>query len=153
MNEFVEFTVNNRERFERLRNVFLELKKEKDADQFRPEIEWPQFFDDQALDHFYWPTPEERSRWLKETQHRPILITPTEMTSGLRWDFFSMIDAFRNGEYELRSCELVGPVSGRLEFFALAYPYGGVGSMVALIEAFGFTITGIQDGTGYREMP
>ena len=63
-----------------------------------------------------------------------------------------MIDAFQNGEYELRGCELAGPNNGRLEFFALAYPYGGVGCMVALIEAFGFKVSGIQDGTGYREM-
>jgi hypothetical protein len=153
MSEFIEFTVNNPERFERLRRVFLELKKDKDADHFRAEEEWPRYFDNEALDHFHWPTPEERSRWKVESQHRPILIMPTEMTSGLQWDFFSMIDAFQNGEYELRTCELIGPTKGRLEFYALAYPYGGVGCIVALIEAFGFTITGIQDGTGYREMP
>ena len=151
MSEFIAFAVNNREQFEHLRNVFLELKKDKDADQFRAEVEWPKYFDDQALDNFYWPTHEERSRWLKEAQHRPIRITPTEMATGLRRDFFSMIDAFQNGEYELRSCELVGLDNGRLDFFALAYPYGGVGCMVALIEAFGLKITGIQDGTGYRE--
>ena len=61
-----------------------------------------------------------------------------------------MIDAFEMGEYELVNCKVVGPGKGRLEFYALAYPYGGVGCMVALIEAFGFKTTGIEDGTGFQ---
>ena len=40
-------------------------------------------------------------------------------------------------------------MAARLNFDALAYPYGGVGGLVALVEAFGFMVTGIEDGTGY----
>ena len=152
MSEYIEFDVNNSKRFERLKTVFLELKKDKDADAFRPDEEWPKLFDDEALDSFYWPTPEKRAQWLTDVRHRPIRITPTEETKGQRWDFFSMIDAFANGEYELQRCEMASPGKGKLEFYSFAYPYGGVGCMVALIEAFGFTVTGIEDGTGFRKM-
>lgn len=68
---------------------------------------------------------------------------------GRHWDFFSMIDSYQNSECQLQRCEIVGEGKGRLEFHAFAYPYGGVGWMVALIEAFGFKVTGIEDGTGY----
>jgi len=37
MSEYIEFKVEDSERFERLKAVFLELKKDKDADTFRPD--------------------------------------------------------------------------------------------------------------------
>lgn len=152
MSEYIEFEVSDPERFERLKAVFLELKKDKDADDFRPDEEWPKLFDEESLDFFYWPTSAERAQWLNDMSYRPILITPTEETQGQQWDFFSMIDAFRNGEYELQQCEMESPGNGKLEFYSFAYPYGGVGCMVALIESCGFRVTGIEDGTGYRKM-
>lgn len=150
MSEFIEFKVDAGHRFKQLQAAFNELKIDKDADAFRPDAEWPELFDSQAMGHFCWPTPEMRMRWVNESQRHCIIETPTESASGLRWDFFSMIDAFRNGDYELRSCELISSDKGRLEFYAFGYPYGGVGCMVALIESFGFKITGIDDGTGFQ---
>jgi hypothetical protein len=64
-----------------------------------------------------------------------------------------MIDAFKDGEYQLIRCDQIEPGIGRLEFNAFAYPYGGVGCMVALIESFGFKITAIEDGTGVIKVP
>lgn len=150
MSEFIEFSVNDPQRFQRLKCAFDELKKDKNSGTFRSDEDWPKLFDSAALDCFSWQSAEGRRQWLDDSQHHPILVTPTEDATGLRWDFFSMIDAFRNGEYELRSCELVASGKGRMEFFAFAYPYGGVGCMVALIESFGFKVIGIEDGTGYQ---
>lgn len=39
-------------------------------------------------------------------------------------------------------------VEARLNFDALAYPCGGVGCLVALVETFGGGVTGIEDGAG-----
>ncbi len=63
------------------------------------------------------------------------------------------MDAFVNGEYNLVSCELTDDGTARLNFDTLAYPYGGVGCMVALVEAFGGVVTGIEDGTGSVGFP
>jgi hypothetical protein len=75
--------------------------------------------------------------------------TPTEDAAGLRWDFDSMIWSIMEAEYDLLGCERVVGGAARLNFQALAYPYGGVGGLVALVEVFGFVVTGIEDGTGY----
>ncbi|WP_152601865.1 MULTISPECIES: hypothetical protein [Burkholderia] len=71
------------------------------------------------------------------------------------WDFGSFVDALANGEYE------IGGVTGddahpALSFHPFAYPYGGTGSLVALIECLGNEIVGMDDGTGlspYRPVP
>ena len=90
---------------------------------------------------------------MEDLRTRPIAITPTDQAMGLTWDFDSLIDAFVNGEYNLLSCEMTDDRKARLCFYALAYPYGGVGCMVALVEAFGGVVTGIDDGTGFVEFP
>lgn len=152
MGQFIEFKVTSPDRLPQLQAAFNELKKDKNADNFRPDAEWPRLFDSLAKGHFDWPTPDERQRWLLESQHHCVIATPTENACGQQWNFFAMIDAFREGDYELQSCELVAPDKGRLEFFSFGYPFGGVGCMVALVESFGFTITGIDDGTGYLNL-
>ena len=149
MSEFIEFTVHSPARFSALQRVFAELKRDKDAGDWRSSDELFQLFDAESLSHFYFPDNDERLQRLEDLRTRPMIITPIEHAAGEIWDFDSLIDALMNGEYELQSCEMVDPTQARLNFYSLAYPYGGVGCMVALIEAFGFTVTGIEDGTGF----
>lgn len=149
MSEFIEFTVNDTGRFLVLQKVFYEIKHDKDAEDWRSSDELLQLFDAESLSHFYWPDKDERLQRLENLRTRPTIIAATEDATGATWDFDSLIDALVNGEYELKSCEMVAPTHARLNFYALAYPYGGVGCMVALIEAFDFTVTGIEDGTGF----
>lgn len=152
MPEFIEFIVNSPERFQALRRVFLELKRDKDADEWRTTEMLLLFFDEESLRYFYWPASDERKRRLEDLRTRPVTETPTEQATGTKWDFDSMVDAFVNGEYELCDCEMYAPDKARLTFNALAYPYGGVGCMVALVESFGMTVTGIDDGTGFLKV-
>jgi hypothetical protein len=153
MSEYIEFNVDDAGRFVRLATIFVEIKKDKDSNNFRPDEDWPQLFDAESHSRFHWPTKDERNQRLEDIRTRPTRIMPTEQMPGMYWDFFCMIDAFKDGEYELKSCDQIAPGKARMQFHSLAYPYGGVGCMVALIEAFGFKITGIEDGTGYMEVP
>lgn len=153
MSEFVEFTISSPERFSALQRAFAELKHDKDADDWRSNDELLEFFDAESRSHFYWPPDDVRRQRLEDLRTRPILVAPTESATGLRWDFDSLMDAFVNGEYNLLSCEIIGGEKGRLNYYALAYPYGGVGCMVALIEAFSGVVTGIDDGTGFVSFP
>jgi hypothetical protein len=150
MPEFVEFSVHSRERLRDLQRVVLELQREKTADRRRSVEELEALFDADAASHFLRPTGPERARRRRDLATRPVIVTPTEQTVGLRWDLDSLVHAVMEGEYELLRCEPADAGKARLEFRALAYPYGGVGALVALVEAFGFTVTGIDDGTGYR---
>lgn len=153
MSEFVEFSISSPERFAALRRVFAELKRDKDAEDWRSNEELLKVFDAEALSHFYWPPDDVRRQRLEDLRTRPIIETPTEQATGLTWDFDSLMDAFVNGEYNLLSCEMVDDRKARLNFYALAYPYGGVGCMVALVEAFSGVVTGIEDGTGFVSFP
>src|SRR5579871_6319770 len=137
MSEFIEFSVSSPERFAALHRVFAEIKHDKDADEWRSNAELLSLFDAEALSHFYWPPDDVRRQRWEDLQTRPIIETPTEQTTDLTWDFDSLLDAFVNGEYNLLSCEMIADRKARLNFYALAYPYGGVGCMVALVEAFG----------------
>jgi hypothetical protein len=147
--EFIEFSIQSSERFSALQRVFAELKHDKEAEHWRTTNELLTCFDGESLRHFYSPPADERLQRLEDLRNRPVIETATDRSSGLTWDFDSLIDAFMNGEYILLRCERVDSSTGRLTFDALAYPYGGVGCMVALIEAFGGVVTGINDGTGF----
>lgn len=146
-NEFIEFLIQSPERFSALQRVFAKLKHDKDADNWRTSDEILKCFDEESLRRLYWPPHDERMQRLHDLKNRPIALTPTERSTGLTWDFDSLLDAFINGEYNLLSCEMMDGRKARLNFYALAYPYGGVGCMVALCEAFGGVVTAIDDGT------
>ena len=150
MAEFIEFSIGSPERFAALHRVFLELKHDKDSDHWRSTDEIMGCFDDPSLQHFSVPLDDERARRLNDLESRPIAITPTELSPGQTWDLDSLIHAFMNGDYELLRCEMVDDGKAQLSFSAFGYPYGGVGCMVALIEAFGGIITGIDDGAGFK---
>ena len=62
------------------------------------------------------------------------------------WDFGSMFDAFRNGDYDLLDCRLIAPGRARIEFDPHGWPYGGKGCMKALAESFGFRVVGESEG-------
>lgn len=137
---FIEFVVDNQNRFESLCRVFNALKHDKQnqlasedegekEQAFRGDDEWLEFFDVEAKSHF------RRSNLDRDKS----------------WSLPSLIFAFQNGEYELVACRMVSSRKARLEFYPFAFPYGGTGCMKALIEAFGFPIAGENDGTGYVE--
>jgi hypothetical protein len=153
MSEYVEFRVHSEERFRQLARVVIELRREKAGPVRRSPEELQAVFDEDALRHFEWTAPEERARRRIDLDTRLVVETPTERAAGLRWDFDSMIWSIMEAEYVLLGCERVGSGAARLNFDALAYPYGGVGGLVALVEAFGFVVTGIEDGTGYVAVP
>jgi hypothetical protein len=58
------------------------------------------------------------------------------------WDLLSMIDCFRNGEYELLPLKRpeTGRPTGALPYLAFAYPYGGSECMEAFLSAFGMEV-------------
>ncbi|WP_413256424.1 hypothetical protein [Floridanema fluviatile] len=141
--------MENRQIFDSLCRIFQEIKRDKDTNKWRNEEDWLAFFDEQALSTFWWPTEEEQAEWLRNWEATPVPQRWTEPSLETPWDFESMIDAFKNGEYELISCRMISSDLARIEFNPLAYPYGGTGCIQALIESFGFLIVGEDDGTGY----
>jgi hypothetical protein len=138
---YVEFAVHDCQRFGALEKVFTALKASKESGSFAGKDYWLSFFDKEAVSHFWWPTPAEREEWKRRWFSTPTPQRWTDPSLKRPWDFESMIDAFKNGEYELLSCDLLNGKVGRLCFDPQAHPYGGTGCMKALIESFGFEVT------------
>lgn len=139
---FVEFEFDNNKRFELLAKTFNELRTAKQSDEFPPDEYWVPFFDQEALSYFWQPTKEEKQDWLRRWQATPVPQRMTDPSLQPKWSFGSMLDAFRNGEYELVRCVQKSPDRGRLEFIPYAWPFGGTGCMRVLLEAFGCRVVG-----------
>lgn len=144
---YLEFIVNDQDRFRMLQKIFYELQKTKQTDSidYEDEILWLKFFDKKALEHFWWPT-EEQLKKLKDAEKSKTsgraLSELSNQISGGKWTFDSMFYILDQSEYNLISCELIpNTKTARLEFNPLAHPYGGTGSLKCLIESFGFKVT------------
>jgi hypothetical protein len=142
----VNFELADSSRFGMLERVFDALRDAKSDDAIDVDDEsWRSYFDDDALSHFWNPTPEELADWTRRWEATPVEKRFTDPTLETPWDFQSMIDAFHNGEYNLLRVIRTSEKTGALRFEALAYPYGGTGCMHALVECFGGIVTGEND--------
>ena len=99
---------------------------------------------------FWWPTPEEQAEhmedwWatpLPERHLSPYLRTPWTLSYALIVTCeceYDLVDVVENGTRH------------HARFQTHGYPYGGPASLIALVEAFGHRVTGIDDGTGYED--
>jgi len=132
-------------RFAELAALFAEVKRDKAAGTFRDPEAWLALVPDAVKASFEWPTEEERARWLAVRDSTPIYVEDAADVLGEPWDFYAVFEAFENGEYELLACEHVGDGLAQLTIEPFAYPYGGAGPLIALVEAFGFRIVGVNE--------
>ena len=119
------------------------LTKAKIDGSLLPGASWLTYFDARALGHFWWPTPAERDEWVRRWNATPTPQRWTDPTLKTPWDFDSMIESIANGEYRFVGVQREGS-HARLEFEPWAFPYGGTGCLVALIEAFDLSVTRVD---------
>jgi hypothetical protein len=99
---------------------------------------------------FAWPTPKERQRWLAARDSALIAIPLPADLLGAKWDFYRVFEAIEDCDYDLLGCKLVGGGVAEMCIDPHGYPYGGVGSLIALVEAFGFTVLGVNEHGNYE---
>src|ERR1700733_2915355 len=94
MDEFgLPFAVNDPQRFEALRSLYTEVKRDKDAGQFRDPAGWAQLVPEEVKARFSWPTPEERAHWLGIRNSVAIAIPDPNEQLGAEWDFYRVFEA------------------------------------------------------------
>jgi hypothetical protein len=158
---FVEFSVDDLNRFEALSRVFKALMQDKEkqiaaldngtsTEVFRKDSDWVSLFDKEARSHFQW-SAEELTNRPGQGYSDPREIYSLDSKRKGSWSLAAMIEAFKNGEYELIACRLISSDKARLEFSPLGFPYGGTECMKVLIEAFGFRVLSENDGARYYE--
>ncbi|WP_157632083.1 hypothetical protein [Variovorax sp. CF313] len=146
----VEFESNGERSLQRLTEFFDLVKTAKDSDEPADESQLLAFLTDGERSYFSNLTPEEMAEWNEYWFSTPLPKRHSAEMLSPQWDFASMLDAIWNGDYDLIA---IRPRAARhvLEFNPHGYPYGGTGSLVALVECFGNQVVGVDDGTGYEK--
>ena len=159
---YIEFEIGDLNRFASLQKMFAKLKevkndliqdvylteKQTSSDYVDPvdKFQWRDYLDNKAVEWFddtfdfnseegiiYWKLLE-----LTEPENRfqhPFFKTPGN------WYFESMLDAIFNGDYSLIAVVKEQGDRGCLYYHPRAYPFGGSGSLIELLESFGNKIT------------
>ena len=158
---YIEFQIGNLTRFASLQKMFAKLKQVKNdliediyltektnSDYVDPvdNFQWRDYLDDKAIEWFndtfdfnseegiiYWKLLELTAPEIR-FQH-PFFKTPGN------WYFESMLDAILNGDYTLIALVKEKGNRGCLYYNPRAYPFGGSGSLIELIESFGNQVT------------
>lgn len=146
----VRFTASSPQRFNLLQSLYAEVKRDKDAGEFRDPARWLALVPDEIKGQFSWPTAEEREYWLAIRYTTPIAIPSTSQQLGGQWDFYRVFEAIEESEYDVLGCEMVSDDIAEMRIDPQAYPYGGVGPLIALAEAFGFAVLGVNECGKYE---
>jgi hypothetical protein len=146
----VRFTVSHPQRFEMLRSLYAEIKRDKDSGEFREPAEWVRLVPDELKGRFFWPTAEEREHWLAVRDSTPIAVPSPARQLGAEWNFYRVFEAIEESEYDVLGCEMVCDGIAEMRIDPQAYPYGGVGPLIALAEAYGFTVLGVNECGKYE---
>lgn len=146
----VEFESDGERPLQRLTDFFGLVKTVKDSDEPADETQLLAFLTNGERSYFSNHTPDEKAEWNEywfstplPKRHSPEMLIP-------QWDCASMLDAIWNGDYDLIAIQ-PWATCHVLEFNPHGYPYGGIGSLVALVECFGHRVVGVDDGTGYEK--
>lgn len=146
---FIEFAIRNEPSLGRLSKVTAEFQRQKEGDAIADDAHWLPFFESSDRTMFSWLSEEDSKRWNEYWFSTPLPQRHSPEMPSPQWDFGSMVDAILNGDYDIIGIRCLDSNLARLEFDPHGYPYGGTGSIRALIRAFGHKITGFDDGTGF----
>jgi hypothetical protein len=106
---------------------------------------------DEVKARFSWPTSEERLRWLAARPTATIAVANPSQQIGATGDFYRVFESIEESEYDLVECRLVGDGVAEMHINPHAYPYGGVGPLIALAEAFGYEVLGVNECGRYED--
>ncbi|WP_196892949.1 hypothetical protein [Aureivirga marina] len=152
MQEYLEFEIENEERFHLLKNIFLKIKREKET-YFKTNIEpsdkledWNHYLDENAIQYFNKRElilDSEEQKIYNKLWHLTdpqIRIHHPMFNTNDNWSFDGTISTIFEGEYDLISIEKHYN-KGKLTIEQHGIPFGGTESLVQLIEAFGNKVT------------
>ena len=146
----VRFEVDDPDRFETLRSLYAEVRRDKDAGQFRDPAEWVRLVPDEVKARFSWPTSAERRHWLNIRNSAVIAVPDPSRQLGRSGTSTACSRPSKRASTTCSDCVLVKPGVAELRINPHAYPYGGVGPLIALAEAFGFTVLGVNEYGKYQ---
>jgi hypothetical protein len=143
--EHITFRYTDEAQLERVRRVIDALSDAKKTGEFRDDGHWLAFFDEPARAHFRWSTESEDDEWRRRWFDTPVSQRMGDPSLQRGWDFASLVEAFRNGDYDLGPVQPQEPGIAVLQFRPGGYPFGGTEHMTVLLAAFGCRV--VRDST------
>jgi hypothetical protein len=148
MNAFgIRFTVRDPERFATLQTLFAAMKLDKESGAFRDTESWKALVPDDVRTKFAWPAATTHNSGRAD---QIVIIGEPADQLGVTWVFCRVFESVQEGEYALLACELVDATTAEIQIDPFAYPYGGLGPFIALAEAFGFHVVGVNEYGKYQ---
>jgi hypothetical protein len=141
MPSFIYFDIRGDRQFDQLQAAFEALRNDKEAHRLDPEdSKWLRIFGEEALRHFWWPTEQELADYQQRNRRTPPEERLEREDLQVPWEFTSLLDAIRSGNYNLLRCTRNG-TAGRLEYEVWSVPFGGTDSLEELIRCFGHSVS------------
>ncbi len=151
MEEFgIRFRITEASRFRQFCSLFSEIKKDKDAEDFRALENWFNLVPNDVKNAFVLLTSEERLQWRSEGLEKPVRVNSSAEQIGSTWVFDRVFESIEECGYSLLCCQKVDTDIAEIHIDPHGYPYGGVGALIALVEAFGFFVLGVNECGEYE---
>lgn len=144
----IRFKVLDQKRFASLAMLFNELKKCKSAGiSLEPET-LKTLVPEDIKSHF--SGPDEEARLTRLSDKPVVIISEPSGQLGATWDFYRVFESVEEGDYDLLECVMIDSEVAEIHIYPFGYPYGGVGPFIALAEAFGFRVLGVNEYGKYQ---
>ena len=139
----IKFAVTDQPRFADLAALFDRLRRDKAAGVEGTPTVWKALVPADVSAHFGIPNDDARQERI--ANRPPIIISEPSEQLGAAWDFYRVFESIEEGDYDLLACEMVAPNVAEMHINPHGYPYGGVGPFIALAEAYGFRVLGVNE--------
>lgn len=140
-NCYIEFEIDDYEKFNYLKHTFELLKAIKNNQEPQSDQFWINKFPKYVLEKFYF----------LESDLKPSF--ETSKREKFNWHFYALIELLEtNYEIEYVSCIEIEKNKGKMEYSPYSYPYGGIDGLVIFINSFGCKPIKIDDGTSLYEI-
>jgi len=146
----VKFRIDREDLFPSLVAVFEALKQAKTVDNFGEQKDWAPRLHAEARSRFIWPAEAELEDRAAIRATHPVRITEPSEAVGQQWPFDSVVAAIEDGEYNLLEITRTASNTAELSIDPEAYPYGGVGAFIVLVEAHGMHVLGANEYGKYE---
>lgn len=140
-NCYIEFNVEEEQDFSDLKNTFELIKEAKNSRQPQTNEFWLTNFPDYSLKKFYF----------LDEDLKPVFGTASK--DQFTWHFYSLTNLLQT-DYDIDyvSCFKLLNKKGRIEYFPLGYPYGGITGLITFVASFNCNPTIIDDGTSLYQI-
>ena len=146
----VHFQVDHPELFDSLENSVSHLKRLQESGEQCDVTLWQTILPPSAFQKLVIHTEADRSAGHDLRANNIVMVTSPQEAMGSSWDIGEIQDAVEAGDYEVVGVERKPDGTAELQINPFGYPYGGLGAFIALLEAYGMTVLGVNECGNYE---